>query len=128
MAQRGAIITPPLPRSVTLEVTERQAETVFVALELGKVELSLRSIDGKPSAATPGDAGAAEPTWAEDVSPALRSLRQSGAKLSAARASAPPQFRITRGTKTESECVGPGGIVQACGGVAPAPPAAPAAP
>lgn len=131
-AQRGVISAPALPRSVTLEVTERQAEMVFVALELGKVELSLRSIDGKPTDAMPKGAGAVEPTWADDVSPALRSLGQSD-NPSAVRAAAQPQFRITRGIKTESDCVGRDGIVEACDGaalVAPvaAAPVAPAAP
>jgi pilus assembly protein CpaB len=125
--QRAAIGTPPLPRSIALEVTRRQAETVFVALELGKVELSLRGSEGQPPAATSSGTDAAGPTWAEDVSPALRSLQPRDARPIAVRTAAPPHLTITRGTKTESDCVAPSGVVQACGGVALAVPAVPAA-
>jgi pilus assembly protein CpaB len=51
--------------SVTLEVLPQQAEKVNVAQELGKLSLTLRSLD------EPGIAAA--PTWAGDVSPALTS-------------------------------------------------------
>jgi pilus assembly protein CpaB len=126
--QRGTITAPPLPRSIALEVTERQAEKVFVALELGKLELSLRSIDGTPFAPTPKGAGAVESTWAEDVSPALRALRRPDADPFATGVAASPHFRIMRGIRTESECVAPGGSVQPCDGAAPASPAAAAIP
>ena len=64
---------PRLPKTVTLELTRQQAETVFVALQLGRLQLSVRSIEEVP-------AGAADheeqrpPTWASDVSAALKDL------------------------------------------------------
>jgi pilus assembly protein CpaB len=63
-------------RTVTLEVTPVQAEKINVAIDLGKLSLSLRSADGmkNPAAAArpaPGAAAAIGPAWAGDVSPAL---------------------------------------------------------
>src|SRR5207248_10558613 len=53
-------------RIVTLEVTPRQAERVNVAVELGKLTLTLRNLSTATSPSQP-----VEPTWAGDVSPAL---------------------------------------------------------
>jgi pilus assembly protein CpaB len=63
-------------RTVTLEVTPEQAETINVAAELGKLSLTLRSISGTDGVATvptpgPAQASGVKPTWAGDVSPAL---------------------------------------------------------
>jgi pilus assembly protein CpaB len=63
-------------RTVTLEVTAEQAERINVAVELGKLSLTLRSIgaaDGLAvaSGAAPVKASAVKPIWAGDVSPAL---------------------------------------------------------
>jgi len=62
-------------RTVTLEVTPEQAETINVATELGKLSLTLRSVNG-PDAVTASLSGSnqrmgVKPTWAGDVSPAL---------------------------------------------------------
>ena len=56
-------------RTVTLEVTQEQAERVSVAVRLGRLSLSVRSAESAP----PGTQLAAVPntTWAVDVSPAL---------------------------------------------------------
>lgn len=56
-------------RTVTLEVTQEQAERVSVAVRLGRLSLSVRSAESAP----PGTRLAAQPntTWADDVSPAL---------------------------------------------------------
>ncbi len=56
-----------VPRTVTLEVSEAQAERLFVAAQLGGLQLSVRPLEGV-------DAEEREPTstWAADVSPALR--------------------------------------------------------
>ncbi len=60
-----------IPKTVTLELTKRQAEMVFVALQLGRLQLSVRPVDEKP--ATAGElAEEHAPTWAGDVSPALK--------------------------------------------------------
>lgn len=62
------------PRSVILEVTRQQAETINVANELGKLSLTLRG-GGQADAAAAGparvNAPSRKPTWAGDVSPAL---------------------------------------------------------
>jgi pilus assembly protein CpaB len=57
--------------SVTLELLPQQAEKVNVAMELGKLSLSLRSVNEPAVAASPPAPLA--PTWAGDVSPALSS-------------------------------------------------------
>src|SRR3984893_11924916 len=66
-----------IPRTVTLEVTEQQAEKLLVALTIGKIELSMRPF-APASAQAPVDTGLAmpSPTWASDVSPALKSLNR----------------------------------------------------
>jgi pilus assembly protein CpaB len=61
-------ITIPL----TLEVTPEQAEKITVARELGKLDLTLRSLGGSDRVAANSTTGAgAKPIWAGDVSPAL---------------------------------------------------------
>jgi pilus assembly protein CpaB len=60
--------TPGFGRTVTLEVTPREAEAINTATVLGKLSLTLR-----PSASPIRSAGAVSPTWAGDVSPALGS-------------------------------------------------------
>jgi pilus assembly protein CpaB len=78
------------PRSVILEVTRQQAETINVANELGKLSLTLRGGSQADDAAAGGparvNANSRKPTWAGDVSPAL------------ADAMAPPPPRLERTT------------------------------
>ncbi len=113
-----------IPRTVTLEVTEQQAEKLLVALNLGKIELSMRPF-APPSAAEPIPEGAATPTatWASDVSPALKSVdvgvrNQMNGKPGAAPA---PAIAVMRGSKTERLCANAEGLGN-CGdnGTAPA--------
>lgn len=71
-----------IPKTVTLELDERQAELMLVASQLGRLSLSVRSLE-RPG---PGDIGrlvAPVRTWASDVSPALGQLarRQSGSTI-----------------------------------------------
>ncbi len=61
-----------LPRTVTLEVGEAEAERVFVAAQLGGLQLSVRPLEGAEPAVS--DEGPSSPTWAADVSPALREV------------------------------------------------------
>jgi pilus assembly protein CpaB len=63
-------------RTVTLEVTQEQAEKINVAVELGKLSLTLRSIitaGASGAAFSPASSRTAgvRSTWAGDVSPAL---------------------------------------------------------
>ena len=79
-------------RTVTLEVTPKQAERVAVATRLGRLALVVRSASG---AEAPLDA-AATITWGGDVSPALRAGRGT--------AEAPPQtLQIFQGAAKREE-------------------------
>jgi pilus assembly protein CpaB len=77
------------PRTVTLEVTQQQAEMLKVATGLGSIALSLRSLGADEKAAS------LKPTWASDVSAAHR--RPDAPKQAAARPAA-PKVEIVRGT------------------------------
>jgi pilus assembly protein CpaB len=64
-----------VPKTVTLELTKRQAEMVFVALQLGHLQLSVRPMDEASNAAKEKEQPRpAEPTWGDDVSPALSQM------------------------------------------------------
>jgi pilus assembly protein CpaB len=70
---RGAF-TPEsrIPKTVTFELTDRQAERLFVAAQLGRLHLSVRPLEAGPMAQA--DEEGPPPTWAADVSPALTEL------------------------------------------------------
>lgn len=68
-AESGLLADSRMPRVVTLEVDERQAQTLVVGLQLGKLQLSLRSLQSLPQATSQ-----LPPTFAADISPALREL------------------------------------------------------
>lgn len=70
-----------LPRTVTLEVNEAEAERLFVAAQLGGLQLSVRPLEGAETPAA--DKRSSAPTWAADVSPALRELSRPLAQASA---------------------------------------------
>jgi pilus assembly protein CpaB len=61
------------PRTVTLELFERQAEMLLVAAKLGSFQLSLRPLESA-SAAQPEEKRNTKPVWASDVSPALMEI------------------------------------------------------
>lgn len=67
-----------VPRTVTLEVTAKEAEMVAVAAGLGRLSLVLRSL-GSEDVADVGDAAPVTATWAGDVSPALNARRPAAA-------------------------------------------------
>jgi pilus assembly protein CpaB len=62
---------PHVPKTVTLELTERQAEALLVAEQLGKIALSVRPLEGSGKA-WPEEKTEAGPVWASDVSIAFR--------------------------------------------------------
>lgn len=64
-----------MPKTVTFELTEKQAEHLVVAGQLGRLQLSVRPLETGPvtTGAAKRDAG---PTWAADVSPALNELNR----------------------------------------------------
>jgi pilus assembly protein CpaB len=61
-----------LPKTVTLEVSPRQAETLLVAGQLGRLGVAVRALENSGGPAAPGGTA---PTWASDVSPALKQMR-----------------------------------------------------
>jgi pilus assembly protein CpaB len=65
----AATSTDNKSRSVTLEVTEEQAQRISVALQLGHLSLSVRAAD--QASPVPGTAVDPSTVWAFDVSPAL---------------------------------------------------------
>ncbi|NOG72880.1 Flp pilus assembly protein CpaB [Roseicella sp. DB1501] len=80
-------------RTVTLEVTAKQAERVAVATRLGRLSLVVRSATGTEQTA---DQPPPAITWAGDVSPALRAGRGN--------AEAPPQtLQIFQGAAKREE-------------------------
>ena len=97
-------------RTVTLEVTAEQAEQIYVAAELGKLSLTLRSTTDYLASTSPTAPivraannngvnhnpldGRVKATWAGDVSPAL-----SGAAQEKPIAVVTPAITIFRGTK-----------------------------
>ena len=72
--RRVGSLESQLPKTVSLEVSPRQAETLFVASQLGRLGVSVRALEGSgvPAVASAGAAG----TWASDVSLALKQSRQ----------------------------------------------------
>jgi len=67
-----------LPKTITLEVSEREAEILTVASQLGKIEVTVRALGRAEHAPFPEKPGMPA-TWAGDVSPALTSLRRAPA-------------------------------------------------
>ncbi len=80
--------------TVTLESLPQQVEKINVAQELGKLSLTLRSLDEPGIAAAP--AKAQPPTWAGDVSPALTSAAPPAKVIAAEK----PAIKVMRGTNS----------------------------
>jgi pilus assembly protein CpaB len=71
--QRIGAANAEIPGTITLEVNDSQAERVLVAVQIGKIQLAVRALEG--SSAAQAAAIRTEPAvWAADVSPALRKL------------------------------------------------------
>jgi pilus assembly protein CpaB len=64
-----------LPRTVTLELFERQAEKLLVAAQLGKFQLAVRPLEN-PSAPLAKANHVNEPVWASDVSQAINEIHR----------------------------------------------------
>jgi pilus assembly protein CpaB len=72
--RRVGSLESQLPKTVSIEVSPRQAEALLVASQLGRLGVSVRALEGNgvPAVASAGGVG---PTWASDVSPALKGFR-----------------------------------------------------
>ena len=95
-----------VPKTITLEATEEQAQKLLVADQLGKIQLTLRGTPRTPGAPLPPEH--APPVWASDVSPALSNLG------TAATPAAPPgqgPIEVMHGAKIEHRCVVSGSLV-----------------
>jgi hypothetical protein len=94
-----------IPKMVTLEVSEDQAEELLVAGQLGQIHLTLRGRG--PTAGAGPVTDPLSPTWASDVSPALEILDKT----------APPAdkghdaIEVFHGPKIERRCPTPTGLV-----------------
>jgi pilus assembly protein CpaB len=100
-----------MPKTVTLEVTERQASMLLVADQLGKVQLALRGQkdpSAKPMLARLLTRDESLPIWASDVSKAL--VQPAAAPLAAIPETARAEIAIIRGSKTERLCESPAGL------------------
>jgi pilus assembly protein CpaB len=90
-----------VPKTVTLEVTVHQAEILTVARQLGKLQLTLRSLN---DAVIPDRAAPSEPTWGIEVSRALRSLSRETLPVEVNQAPPPVAVEVIRGGKSEQRC------------------------
>ena len=84
-----------MPKTITLEVTEKQAAQLLVAEQLGKIDLVLRGRQD-PQSMAPGEIS---PIWASDVSQAL-----GGRPSSTKAAGASRDLQVIRGPKIEHLC------------------------
>lgn len=73
VARTGFAQESRIPKTVTFELTDRQAERLFVAAQLGRLHLSVRPLEAGPMAQAE-DERALPPTWGSDVSRALSQL------------------------------------------------------
>jgi len=62
-----------IPGTITLELSDLEAERLLVAVQLGKVQLAVRALESSAAAQAAAN-DPQRPTWAADVSPALRML------------------------------------------------------
>jgi pilus assembly protein CpaB len=76
-ASTSTLSDPKMPKTITLEVTERQAAALLVAEQLGKIDLALRGQQG-PVPAIPAAYDRIPPVWASDVSRALEGPNSTG--------------------------------------------------
>jgi len=101
----AAVTDARIPKTITLEVTERQAEKLLVAEQLGKIQLSLLGlVDQQATPVTPPPPEV-PPVWASDVSPAL-----SGHESAAPEANSGP-IEVMHGAKIERRCVTNAGLI-----------------
>jgi pilus assembly protein CpaB len=87
-----------IARTVTLEASPSQAQKITVATELGRISLSLRSLNVGSEDKLPRD-GSGQSIWADDVSPALKSRGTAPKPTPVASRSV---VQVMRGSKVET--------------------------
>lgn len=99
-----AVSESRIPKTVTLEVTERQGAVLLVADQIGKVSLALRGLRDQDS--TPSTANEEKlPTWASDVSPAIAKPAPAPSETSQR------SIEVIHGAKIERRCVTNAGLI-----------------
>lgn len=100
----GVVDPARVPKTVTLEVDEQQAQRLMVAASLGHIDLALRALQSSAATQAQISAPASPPVWASDVSPALGELTHRTPVTHAGHAveQAAP-VRVMRGSKTETQ-------------------------
>src|ERR1700733_14339888 len=66
----ASVVEPRMPKTITLEVTDRQAAILLVAEQMGKIQIALRGQQDPAETPSP-ETEDISPIWASDVSPAL---------------------------------------------------------
>lgn len=94
-----------IPKTITLEVTERQAEKLLLAEQLGKIQLSLVGLVDQQAIPVTPLPQAVSPVWASDVSPSL-----SGHGPPVAGVNSGP-IEVMHGAKIERRCVTNAGLI-----------------
>ena len=74
-ADEGKVPSPEarVPKTITLELNEQQVQVLFVSMQLGKLQLAVRPLEGA-GVMRSDEWRQRPPTWASDVSPALKQL------------------------------------------------------
>lgn len=87
-------------RTVTLEVTPRDAESVAVVSRLGHLSLALRSLAVvRPSGeGGPGSPDPSSPVWGKDISQVVRMSAPAPVRASGGGPAAPPSVQVFRGS------------------------------
>jgi pilus assembly protein CpaB len=94
-----------IPRTITLEVLESQAQMLLVSQQLGKIQLTLRG--QQPGGGGPAAIDEVPPTWASDVSPALKTLQNVAPTVNNGQG----PIEVIHGAKSERVCPTGSGFV-----------------
>lgn len=118
-------------RTVTIEVTPGNAQTITVAAHLGSLSLALRSFATRERHASDAEEAAppTPPVWAGDVSRALRGVSSSAAPHQSSASGSAPHVVIYRGsTIDQGDGQSPGNTSLGTPGTPPLPTGTPSAP
>jgi pilus assembly protein CpaB len=100
----SATVELKMPKTITLEVTDRQAAILLVAEQLGKIQIALRGQQDQHATASM-EASDTSPIWASDVSPAL------GGSAAAPTTPGFGPIEVIHGAKIERRCETSAGLL-----------------